>query len=168
MVNAFVHDVPSSRVVFAPGSLVRVGDELEKLGVNRSLLIAGGPEEVYADRIADMLGTKVVARFRDVVMHVPVATAQKARDVAQESQADSLITVGGGSSIGAAKAVALETGLPILAVPTTYAGSEMTSIWGLTEGNRKTTGRDLRVLPKTVVYDPELTLSLPEIGRAHV
>ena len=71
------------------------------------------------------------------------------------------MAIGGGSATGLAKAVALETGLPVLAVPTTYAGSEMTSIWGLTDANGKTTGRDLRVLPRTVVYDPELTVPCP-------
>lgn len=161
MVSAFVHDVPASRVVFSNGAINQVGEELERLGCSRVLLVAGGPEEIHADRVAGILGDRVVARFRDVVMHVPVPTAQRAIAAAMESHADCLIAVGGGSSIGAAKAVAKETGLPILAIPTTYAGSEMTPIWGLTEGSRKTTGRDLRVLPKTVIYDPELTLTLP-------
>lgn len=161
MVSPFVHDVPASRVVFANGSIGRAGEELKRLGCSRALLVAGGPEQVYADRLAESLGDRVVARFHDVVMHVPLATAQQAVATAVESGADCVIAVGGGSSIGAAKAVARETGLPILAIPTTYAGSEMTPIWGLTEGDRKTTGRDLKVLPKAVLYDPELTLSLP-------
>lgn len=161
MVSPFVHDVPASRVVFANGSISRAGEELERLGCSRALLVAGGPEQVYADLVAESLGDRVVARFQDVVMHVPVATAQQAIRTAVESGADCVIAVGGGSSIGAAKAVARETGMPILAIPTTYAGSEMTPIWGLTEGDRKTTGRDIKVLPKTVLYDPELTLSLP-------
>lgn len=161
MVSSFVHDVPASRVVFANGSISRVGEEFERLGCSRALLVAGGPEQVYADRVAEGLGDRVVARFRDVVMHVPLATAQQAVATAVESGCDGVIAVGGGSSIGAAKAVARDTGLPILAIPTTYAGSEMTPIWGQTEGDRKTTGRDIKVLPKTVLYDPELTLSLP-------
>jgi maleylacetate reductase len=161
MVEPFVHDVPASRVVFAPGSIDQVGEELERLGCSRAMLIAGGPEAAYADRIAKDLKNRVVARFTDVVMHVPVEVSATAITAAREAGADSLIAVGGGSSIGMAKAVAKETHLPIIAVPTTYAGSEMTPIWGQTEGRRKTTGRDIRVLPRTVVYDPELTLSLP-------
>ena len=94
-------------------------------------------------------------------MHVPVETAQRAAAEARAVDADLVVAVGGGSATGTAKAVARETGLPILAVPTTYAGSEMTPIWGLTEDGRKTTGRDLVVLPRTVVYDPELTVSMP-------
>jgi alcohol dehydrogenase class IV len=101
----------------------------------------------------------VFARFTEVRQHVPVEVARAARTAAEG--ADALLSLGGGSAVGTAKAVALETGLPIVAVPTTYAGSEMTPVWGLTEGARKTTGRDARVLPKVVVYDPELTVSLP-------
>lgn len=167
MVDSFVHDVPASRVVFAPGSLALIGDELQRLGGARAMIVAGGPEAVYADRAAEILGDRVAARFADVAMHVPLPVAEAAIDMATASRADSLVAVGGGSSIGAAKAVARELGLPILAVPTTYAGSEMTPIWGLTEGDRKTTGRDIAVLPKTVLYDPELTLTLPsEISAA--
>ena len=161
MVDAFVHDVPAARVIFANGAIATVGDELGRLGASRAFLVAGGPEGQFADRIAEDLGDRVVGRWSEVVMHVPVDVAARALSAAAQARADSLIAVGGGSSTGMAKAIAKETGLPILAVPTTYAGSEMTSIWGLTEGNRKTTGRDLRVLPKTVVYDPELTVSLP-------
>jgi maleylacetate reductase len=125
------------------------------------MLVSGGPEAQYAVRVERQLGARIVARFTDVVMHVPVPVAQQAIALAAREEVDLIIALGGGSSTGMAKAVALETGLPILAIPTTYAGSEMTSIWGLTENNRKTTGRDPRVLPRTVIYDPELTVSLP-------
>jgi maleylacetate reductase len=161
MVAPFIHDVPAARVVFAPGAIARVGEELTRMGCSRAMLVSGGPEAQYAERISADLGERVAARFSEIVMHVPTEIAAKAVDLARASGADSLIALGGGSSTGMAKAVAKETGLPILAVPTTYAGSEMTSIWGMTEGRRKTTGRDLRVLPRTVVYDPELTVSLP-------
>jgi alcohol dehydrogenase class IV len=157
----FVHDVPASRVVFGNGRLADVAVEVERLGCSRAMLVSGGPEAQYAVRVEEQLGERIVARFTDVVMHVPVPVAQQAIALARRDDVDLVIALGGGSSTGMAKAVALETGLPILAIPTTYAGSEMTSIWGLTEDNRKTTGRDPRVLPKTVIYDPELTVSLP-------
>jgi maleylacetate reductase len=99
--------------------------------------------------------------FAEAVMHVPVETARRARDYAAAVGADCAIAIGGGSTTGLGKAIALETALPILAIPTTYAGSEMTPIYGLTEGGLKRTGRDLSVLPKTVIYDPALTTSLP-------
>ena len=99
--------------------------------------------------------------FAEAVMHVPIEIARKAREVASSLNADCCVAIGGGSTIGLGKAIALESGLPIVAVPTTYAGSEMTPIYGLTEGGIKKTGRDRKVLPKTVIYDPTLTLTLP-------
>src|SRR6202034_1271988 len=103
----------------------------------------------------------VALRHDDVVMHVPVEVADRAREAAIEHSVDTLVSVGGGSTTGLAKAIALTTGLPIIAVPTTYAGSEATPVWGLTEGAKKTTGTDSRVLPKVIVYDAALTMSLP-------
>jgi alcohol dehydrogenase class IV len=157
----FVYDVPASRVVFGVGRIRQVPDEVELLGAERVLLIAGGREKKYADELAVALGSRLVDRIGEVVMHVPAALAAAAHEQTEQSRADLLVCLGGGSAIGLAKAVALRTRLPILAVPTTYAGSEMTPIWGVTDGGRKTTGRDRTVLPATVVYDPALTTSLP-------
>ena len=94
-------------------------------------------------------------------MHTPVDVTEKAMRALQQAGADCIVAIGGGSTIGLGKAIALESPLPILAIPTTYAGSEMTPIYGITEAGLKKTGRDRRVLPKTVIYDPELTLTLP-------
>jgi alcohol dehydrogenase class IV len=103
----------------------------------------------------------VAGVFDEVVMHTPVEAANRARELAKKLDADCCVAIGGGSTIGFGKAIALTSGLPVIAVPTTYSGSEMTTIWGLSEGGMKKTGRDPKVLPKTVVYDPELTLDLP-------
>jgi maleylacetate reductase len=157
----FVYDVPTSRVVFGAGRIRQVPDEVERLGAERALLIAGGRQKKYADELAAALGSRLVDRIGEVVMHVPATLATAASERTEQSGADLLVCLGGGSAIGLAKAVALRTRLPILAIPTTYAGSEMTPIWGLTDGGRKTTGRDRAVLPATVVYDPALTTSLP-------
>jgi maleylacetate reductase len=94
-------------------------------------------------------------------MHVPIETAREARAEAARIGADCAVAIGGGSTIGLGKAIALESTLPIIAIPTTYAGSEMTTIYGITEGGLKKTGRAEQVLPRTVLYDPELTLGLP-------
>jgi maleylacetate reductase len=159
--EGFVHDAAAVRVIFAPGAVARVGPEVERLGAARVLLVAGGSAARHADRIAGDLGVRLVGRIRDAVRHVPVAVAEAAVATARTAAADAVVSVGGGSATGLAKAVALETGLPIVAVPTTYAGSEMTPIWGRTDHAGKVTGRDPRVLPRVVVYDPELTLPLP-------
>lgn len=161
MVDAFIHDVPATRVIFANGALEQVVAEVDRLALSRVLLICGGPEGSIGDWVADDLGDRVVARFTEVAMHVPVDVAVRAVELSRSSEADCVVAVGGGSSTGMAKFVARETGLPIVAVPTTYAGSEMTSIWGQTEGRRKLTGRDPKVLPRVVLYDPTLTLGLP-------
>jgi alcohol dehydrogenase class IV len=114
-----------------------------------------------ADEAARRLGDVAVGLYAEAVMHVPIETARAAREVAQRLEADCCVAVGGGSTIGLGKAIALESTVPIVAVPTTYAGSEMTSIYGLTDGGLKRTGRDRKVLPKTVLYDPTLTVTLP-------
>jgi maleylacetate reductase len=158
----FAYESLPGRVVFGAGAArTRLAEEVERLGAERLLLIASAAEAELAAALAAPLGERVVARFDGVRPHVPVEVAAAATAAAREAGADALLSVGGGSTTGTAKAIALATGLPILAVPTTYAGSEMTPVWGSTEAGRKTTGRDLRVLPKVVVYDPELTFSLP-------
>jgi maleylacetate reductase len=154
----FVHETLGQRVLFGAGAAAaNTRAEAERLGSGRPMLLAGRPE--LADRVAAEL--PVAGRFGDIVEHVPVGLAQRARDAAAEQRADLLIAVGGGSAIGLAKAVALTSGLPIIAVPTTYAGSEATDVWGLTDRSGKTTGTARAVLPRSVVYDAELTLSLP-------
>ena len=136
-----------------------VAAEAEELGASRVMLIASDRESAQADRIAEQV--PVVLRHDEVVMHVPVDVAGRARAAAAGSGADMLVSIGGGSATGLAKAVARDTGLPIVAVPTTYSGSEATNVWGLTDNGIKTTGVDDRVLPAAVVYDATLLTSLP-------
>ncbi|MGW4211197.1 maleylacetate reductase [Lentzea sp. NPDC004789] len=150
------HVTLGQRVLFGTGeAAANLAAEVERLGARRVLLIGSAP---VADAVAAKID--VAVRWTDVAPHVPVAVAERAR--ARAAGADLLVSVGGGSATGLAKAVALTTGLPIVAVPTTYAGSEATDVWGLTEGGRKTTGSDDRVLPVTVIYDASLTASLPD------
>jgi maleylacetate reductase len=123
------------------------------------MVIAAEPEMELARRLTRRLPVGVY--HDDVVMHVPMEVAERARATATSHAVDLLVSVGGGSTTGLAKAVALTSGLPIICAPTTYAGSEATDVWGLTDGARKTTGTDPRVLPRVIVYDAELTLTLP-------
>ncbi|MFE6925410.1 maleylacetate reductase [Nocardia sp. NPDC057663] len=158
----FTYDGLPGRVAFGAGAArTRLLGELDLLGAHRVLVIATDAENGIATALCAPFADRVVATFSEVRPHVPVEVAELARKAAIEAEADVVLSVGGGSTTGTAKAVALTTGLPIVAVPTTYAGSEVTPVWGMTEGGRKTTGTDRRVLPKTVVYDPELTVSLP-------
>jgi maleylacetate reductase len=159
--KSFVYHGQPGRVVFGAGALARLGQEIEVLGAKRALVLSTPEQRASAERIADMLGAKAAGIFARAVMHVPIETAREARDVARQLGADCAVAVGGGSTTGLGKAIALDSGLPILAIPTTYAGSEMTPIYGITEGGLKKTGKDARVLPRSVIYDPELTLTLP-------
>ncbi|KAB7571658.1 maleylacetate reductase [Verminephrobacter eiseniae] len=157
----FVYNASPARVVFAPGSRARLTDEVAALGVERALVLCTPNQSALAEAAAALLGERCVGVFDGARMHVPVEVAHKACAYATSLGADGVVALGGGSTIGLAKAIALDMGLPIVAMPTTYAGSEMTPIYGLTEGGAKRTGHDARVLPRTVVYDPELTLALP-------
>jgi maleylacetate reductase len=159
--RAFTHRALATRVRFGAGALSRLVDEVDAVGLSRVLVICGPSHEDLGRRVADLLGDRVVAVLPEARMHVPAEVARHALDVAAATEADGSVAVGGGSAIGLGKAVALERGLPVVAVPTTYAGSEMTPVWGLTEDGAKRTGRDPRVQPVAVVYDPELTLSMP-------
>ena len=159
--QSFLFQILPSRVVFGVGSLAKLPEEVERLGATKALVLCTPDQRDIAARTLTTLGARGAGIFDQAVMHVPIATAQAARAEAARLGADCCVAVGGGSTTGLGKAIALTSSLPIVSVPTTYAGSEMTPIWGITEGGRKTTGRDVKVLPKTVVYDPELTVTMP-------
>lgn len=148
-------------MIFGAGSLRHLEREVLELGANRALVLCTPEQRALAQSVADRLGARAVGIYDRAVMHVPIEVARDAREFAKACDADCAIAVGGGSTIGLGKAIALESSLPILAIPTTYAGSEMTPIYGVTESRLKRTGSDARVLPRTVIYDPELTVTLP-------
>ena len=150
-----------SRVIFGDGSLAQVHKEIEWLGAKRALILCTPEQKALAEKVSELLGPCSVGIFDHAVMHVPIETAEQARQMASQLGADCAVAVGGGSTTGLGKAIALVSNLPILAIPTTYAGSEMTPIYGITESGVKKTGRDPRVLPKSVIYDPLLTVGLP-------
>lgn len=158
----FSHDTLTSRVVFGAGrARTDLRAEIDALGGRRVVMIASDRDRALTRELSGVLDKRLVGSFTGVRPHVPVEVAEAARGLAEELQADLLLSIGGGSTTGTAKVVALTSGLPIVAIPTTYAGSEVTPVWGMTEAGRKTTGRDRKVLPRVVIYDPELTLSLP-------
>lgn len=156
----FTHITLGQRVLFgANQASEHLVAEVQRLEAKKVMVIAGEFELELANQVAALID--VTTWHTEVVMHVPVDVAQRARQTASDNDIDLLVCIGGGSTTGLAKAVALTSGIPIVAVPTTYAGSEATNVWGLTDNERKTTGVDDRVLPVTVIYDSALTLSLP-------
>jgi alcohol dehydrogenase class IV len=159
--KSFIYNGQAGRVIFGAGSLQHLGREIDALGARKALVLSTPEQRASAQMVADLLGPRAAGVFDRAVMHVPMETAREARELARQLGADCAVAIGGGSTTGLGKAIALDSGLPILAIPTTYAGSEMTTVYGITEAGVKKTGKDVRVLPRTVIYDPELTLSLP-------
>ncbi|MDR7092578.1 maleylacetate reductase [Hydrogenophaga laconesensis] len=159
--HSFVYQSQPSRVIFGAGMLAQLPREMDALGASRALVLCTPEQRASAERVAELLGARAAGVFDRAVMHVPIETAREAREEARRLGADCAVAIGGGSTTGLGKAIALDSGLPIVAIPTTYAGSEMTPIYGITEAGLKKTGKDPRVLPRTVIYDPELSMGLP-------
>ena len=158
--SSFAFEASATRVVFGSGSLESLAAEIDRLGRERVLLVSTPGRTGLAESATTILGQRFAAKFARAEVHVPEGVAADARRMASESHADCIVALGGGSAIGVAKAVAVELPIPIVAVPTTYGGSEMTPIWGLTRNGRKETGRNARAQPRVVIYDPDLTLTL--------
>jgi maleylacetate reductase len=159
--DAFTWESLPGRVVLERGAVGCVAGEVGRLGAVRVMLIGGGSAAAALDRIAVDLGERLADRLSGTARHVPDQLAREAVDRARAARIDAVVSVGGGSATGLGKAVALDLGVPLVAVPTTYSGSEMTPVWGRTRAGRKETGRDRRVLPRAVVYDPELSAVMP-------
>lgn len=161
MTRSFTYQALPMRVTFGAGSLHRLPDEIATLGLTRVVVLCSPGQVNLGNLVANALGHRAVGVLAEARMHVPIEVAHDARSRAAALHADGCVAVGGGSAIGLGKAIALESALPVIAVPTTYSGSEMTPIWGMTHDGDKRTGRDPRVLPASVLYDSELTLNLP-------
>ncbi len=159
--NPFSYATISSDVVFGPGALAKLPAELARLGFSRALVLTTPEQRDQAEALRTLLGSTMAGAFTDARMHVPIETAKAGVIAARACMADCTIGFGGGSTIGLGKAIALDLGLPQIAVDTTYAGSSRTSIYGLTEGGVKRTGSAPGVMPRLVIYDPVLTYTLP-------
>src|SRR3954470_21994770 len=160
--ESFVYEALPTRVVFGSGTIARIRAEIERLGARRALVLSTpGRGEGLADEVSSLLANLSAGIHAGAVMHTPIDATEKALNVVRERAADALVAVGGGSTTGLGKALALRTDLPQVVVPTTYAGSEMTPILGETKDGVKTTQRTLKVLPEVVIYDVDLTLGLP-------
>jgi len=149
------------RVRFGAGVRHRVGEEMDTLGLSRALILTTPQQAATGSEFAEQLGAKAVGVYSNATMHTPVSISEEAAAQAIALKADCVVAVGGGSTTGLGKAIALRTDLTQIVVPTTYAGSEATGILGQTEGGRKTTITTPKVQPEVILYDPELVTSLP-------
>src|SRR5450631_480445 len=156
-----VHETLPSRVLVGHGARREIPGEIERLGARQVLLVSTGSAKAAAGELTEALGSRLAACFDRPVVHTPVEVTAEVMGVVEQTGADSVVAIGGGSAIGLAKAVAARTGIAQIAVPTTYAGSEVTPVLGETEEGVKTTRRDPAIAPGTVVYDAELTVKMP-------
>jgi maleylacetate reductase len=157
----FTSEWQRCRVVFGPGARTTLGAELDALDLGRILIVRSPGRSQIAHEIAGSLHQRLAGVCALAAPHVPADCVAAALAETDRVKPDAIVAIGGGSAVGLAKAIALNRSLPVIALPTTYAGSEMTSVYGMTEGGQKRTGRDARVAPRLVIYDPELTMSLP-------
>ncbi len=183
--NEFRYISYAQEIIFAAGSVARLRDAVEHFHMRRLMLCTTGSlrRAGHIKLVEEALGSRLVAVFEHVQPHVPDFQVAEALELASEKEIDALIGMGGGSPIGMAKAVSLaleekrpgeparaafpidQPLIPVVAIPTTYAGSEMTPTFGITYHNdgvtRKVTLTDAKITPKLVMYDPLLTLHLP-------
>lgn len=161
MTRPFVFPGLATRVVFGHGTLAQVPDEVARLGHSRALVLSTPHQQAEAQALADRLGDKAAGVFAGAAMHTPTDITDQAIAAFRAAKADCVVSLGGGSTTGLGKAIAIRTGADQIVIPTTYAGSEMTDILGETQGGEKTTRRDPAIRPEVVVYDVDLTLTLP-------
>jgi maleylacetate reductase len=159
--QAFVYQALSQRVVFGFGTIETVGAELARLGLSKAMVLSTPQQRGSAEQLAAALGERCAGIYSNATMHTPVEVTDDAMAAVAKAGADCVVSLGGGSTTGLGKAIALRTDLPQIVIPTSYAGSEATPILGETEHGEKLTKRDLRILPEVIVYDVMLTMTLP-------
>jgi len=157
----FIYNASSVRVVFGAGTRGQLAQEIQQLGRSRALILTTPQQRSEGEGLLAEIGAFGAGILSGARMHTPVETTQQAVEICRDLEADCLIALGGGSTTGLGKAIALETDLPQIVIPTTYAGSEATNILGQTRNGEKTTLRSPRVLPEVIIYDVDLTLTLP-------
>ncbi|KAJ5904885.1 maleylacetate reductase [Penicillium subrubescens] len=160
--ESFTYTSSPSRVIFGYGASSKLPDELSRQGLRAALIISTPYQTAEANKIRDLLDLNAVGVFSEAAMHTPTDITEMALEVARRLEADCVVSVGGGSTTGLGKAISIRTSLPHICIPTTYAGSEMTPILGETTNGLKTTRRDPKILPAMVIYDIDLTVTLPQ------
>lgn len=159
--DSFEYNANPARVIFGSGTLQKLPDEIARLNLSAPLVLSTPQQVKQAEEVKNVLKGKVAGVFTEAIMHTPVHITEKALEYAKAQGVDLVISIGGGSTIGLGKAISIRTGLPHICIPTTYAGSEMTPILGETADGLKKTRTDPKILPGTVIYDVDLTMTLP-------
>ncbi|GAB1216433.1 hypothetical protein ATERTT37_005648 [Aspergillus terreus] len=159
--DAFEYNANPGRVIFGRGTIQKLPDEIARQNLKAPLVLSTPQQVSQAESVKDVLKGQVAGIFSEATMHTPTHITDKALEYAKAQGADCVVSIGGGSTIGLGKAISIRTGLPHICIPTTYAGSEMTPILGETADGLKKTRSDPKILPGTVIYDVDLTMTLP-------
>jgi alcohol dehydrogenase class IV len=158
---SFQYSALPARVIFGTGTIGQLGNELVRCGVRRALFLSTPGHEEYVRSCAEKVGPASAGVFAGATMHTPISVTDQALEMARKLEIDGVVAIGGGSTTGLGKAIAWRTDLPQIVVPTTFAGSEMTPILGETKDGQKVTISDPKIQPEIVIYDVELTKTLP-------
>lgn len=160
----FEYNANPGRVVFGQGSIKKLPYEIKRLNKSKPLLLSTPQQKDQVKDLEPILKDASITSaglFAEATMHTPTHVTDQALEYTSKSGADCVVSFGGGSTTGLGKAISIRTGLPHISIPTTYAGSEMTPILGETAEGRKTTKSDPKILPGTVIYDVDFTMTLP-------
>ncbi|KAH8883729.1 putative maleylacetate reductase [Thozetella sp. PMI_491] len=160
-IDAFEYNAHPARVIFGSGTIKKLPEELARLNLSNPVVLSTPEQTGHAEQVKEILQGKMAGLFGEATMHTPADVTERALQVATSSKADSIISIGGGSTVGLGEAISIRTGLYHIAIPTTYAGSEVTPILGETAGGRKEARSDPKIRPGTVIYDVDYTLTLP-------
>jgi maleylacetate reductase len=159
---SFLYAAAPARVLFGQGRSKTLGVELDHLNVSRVLVVCTrSGEERYREVIAPF-GARCAGVFAKAQPHCPEPIAEAALDAFAAARADGIVTIGGGSTIGLGKVIAARRKVPFIAIPTTLSGSEMTALYGMKIGQEKRTWTDPNAKARSVIYDPDLTATLPK------
>src|SRR4029077_1546360 len=151
MMDSFIFPGLTTRVVFGAGTMARVEEEVRRLGHDKALVLSTPYQKADAEKLVESLSGLAVGIFPGAVMHTPVEVTDRALQAFRASGASAVVSLGGGSTTGLGKAIAVRTGADQVVIPTTYAGSEMTDILGETAAGDKTTRRSPDIRPETVI-----------------
>jgi maleylacetate reductase len=161
MIDRFTYSSPPTRMLFGGGTVGEIRAEAFRAGMSRLLILCSKGRRELADFVAALLGDMNVGICDAAVPNMPQEAFDRVCEQLQSSKAESFVALGGGSSIGLAKAVAASTRFPFIGVITTLSGSEMSSKWALGRGLGRKAGNDQRALPTIAIYDPDLIQGLP-------
>ncbi|MEL7228310.1 MAG: maleylacetate reductase [Pseudomonadota bacterium] len=159
--DSFETNATGVRVRFERGVRHEIASEIARLGCSRALVLSTPQQADTAMELTSFVNGHAAGVFTKAAMHTPIEVTQEAVEHTRNVEADCLVAIGGGSTTGLGKAIALQTDLPQIVIPTTYAGSEATAILGQTENGVKTTVTNAKVLPEVILYDVDLIAGLP-------